>query len=105
LKYKPDFPTKPFSSLSKARGWVHGFVCWYNTEHHHSMIKFVTPEQRHLGEDIGILNHRKKVYKMAKKQHPERWSGSTRNWDHQAQVLLNPGDDFDDENKESLKAA
>jgi len=60
LKYKSDFPTKPLLSLSKARDWVHGFVRWYNTEHHHSMIKFVTPEQRHLGEDVGILNQRKK---------------------------------------------
>jgi len=89
MKYKPNYPSKPFSSLEKARVWVHEFVRWYNTKHRHSMIQFVTPEQRHVDEDISILSKRKKVYEMAKKQHPERWSGNTRNWSHQAETWLN----------------
>ena len=69
-----------------ARQWVEGFVQWYNHEHMHSGIKFVTPVQRHTGEDKAILKRRKAVYEQAKKRHPERWRGDTRNWTHQGEV-------------------
>jgi len=90
LKYVPAYPTKPFESLDAARRWVASFCTWYNHSHRHSGLKFVTPEQRHVGTDINILEQRKCVYEEAKKLHPERWSGSTRNWNHEAQVKLNP---------------
>jgi len=105
MKYKPSYPSKPFSSLEKARVWVHEFVRWYNTEHRHSMIQFVTPEQRHQGEDISILKKRKAVYEMAKRQRPERWSGNTRNWEHQAETWLNPPANLEGENEQSLNVA
>jgi len=69
---------------------VKDFVDWYNNEHLHSGIKFVTPAQRHAGEDVAILINRKQVYLKAKRKHPERWSGETRNWDHINEVNLNP---------------
>jgi len=50
----------------------------------------VTPQQRHTGADIEILNKRKLVYLDAQQRHPERWSGSIRNWDHVRNVHLNP---------------
>jgi transposase InsO family protein len=50
-KYVPTWPTRGFASLEAARTWVAGFVRWYNTEHRHSAIRFVTPDQRHQGED------------------------------------------------------
>lgn len=90
LKYAPSYPTKPFESLEEARQWVATFVQWYNHSHRHSGIKYVTPVQRHQGEDIAILVQRKRVYEEAKKQNPERWSGGTRNWDHESLVTLNP---------------
>lgn len=90
LKYRPQYPTKAFDSLSAARDWVTNFVQWYNTEHLHSSIKYVTPEQRHTGKDIEILSKRKQVYLNAKQRHPERWSGAIRNWDHVQDVYLNP---------------
>lgn len=90
LKYTPSYPSKPFESLEEARHWVATFVQWYNHSHRHSGIKYVTPVQRHQGEDIAILIQRKRVYEEAKNQHPERWSGETRNWDHESQVRLNP---------------
>nr|WP_157823178.1 hypothetical protein [Psychromonas sp. MB-3u-54] len=65
-------------------------VGWYNKEHLHSGIKFVTPAQRHAGEDVAILINRKNVYQKAKSAHPERWSGKTRNWDYINEVNLNP---------------
>jgi len=90
LKYRPEYPEKAFKDLSAARTWVQGFVDWYNHEHLHSAIKFVTPAQRHNGEDKDILAQRKQVYQQAKLKHPERWSGEIRNWDEITEVYLNP---------------
>ena len=90
LKYRPLYPSKPFESLDDARKWVATFTNWYNYSHHHGGLKFVTPEQRHNGEDVNILKQRKDVYEAAKKEHPERWSGKTRNWNHESVVMLNP---------------
>jgi putative transposase len=90
MKYTPAFPSKPFESLSAAREWVQSFVQWYNEEHHHSGIQFVTPGERHSGAEHKILAKRKAVYEAAKRCHPERWSGETRNWSHVGEVWLNP---------------
>ena len=67
-----------------------GFVQWYNHSHLHSALKYVTPVQRHMGSDLSVLKHREKVYAAAKEKHPLRWSGETRNWDHEQAVTLNP---------------
>ena len=90
LKYRPAYPEKTFSSLEGARNWVHTFVSWYNTEHLHSGIKFVSPEKRHQGLDEEILNSRDRVYKEARVKNPNRWSRKTRNWDKIKEVQLNP---------------
>lgn len=91
LKYRPDFPGRPFDTLEEARRWVLGFVRWYNEEHRHSALKFVTPGQRHRGEDREILGQRERLYAAARQHRPERWSGPTRNWTPPPIVLLNPG--------------
>ena len=91
LKYVPSYPRKPFEGLEQARLWVLGFVNWYNTQHRHSGIQFVTPEQRHLGQDEQILKQRQAVYEAAKCSKPGRWkSRATRNWDKIEEVWLNP---------------
>jgi len=90
LKYRPEYPEKPFADISEARAWVNGFVQWYNNEHRHSGIKFTTPNERHTGKDIVILANRKLVYKKAKLANPSRWSGEIKNWDHIEEVYLNP---------------
>jgi transposase InsO family protein len=90
LKYRPDYPEQPFATLSAARAWVQGFVDWYNHRHLHSAINFVTPEQRHRGEDAAILAQRKQVYLNAQSKHPDRWSGTLRNWEPITVVYLNP---------------
>lgn len=90
LKYRPEYPAQPFANLIEARQWVAGFVDWYNHEHRHSGIQFVTPAQRHAGLDTAILAHRKAVYEAAKERNPERWSRETRNWDPVKVVYLNP---------------
>lgn len=94
LKYTPVYPTKPFDSLDDARAWVKTFTHWYNTKHRHSALKYVTPQQRHTGQDVALLEQRKDVYEAAKRSHPERWSGNTRDWTHTDIVKLNPGNEI-----------
>lgn len=90
LKYRPDYPSQAFANLVEARRWVAGFVEWYNNEHHHSAIRFVTPSQRHAGKEKALLRRRKMVYETAKARNPHRWSGPTRNWAPIETVHLNP---------------
>src|SRR5471030_2911011 len=89
-KYRPDYPRKPFGSLDEARVWTQKFVRWYNQEHKHSGLKFVTPAQRHDGLDTAILARRKQVYAEARNRNPRRWSLNTRDWTLEDQVWLNP---------------
>ena len=90
LKYRPSYPNGAFASMEEAREWVRRFVEWYNTEHLHSGIRFVTPESRHYGKDLSILEKRTEVYRLAKAKNPLRWSGKTRNWGQITEVFLNP---------------
>jgi transposase InsO family protein len=90
LKYRPDYPARPFSSLKDARDWVSDFVDWYNHQHRHSAIQFVTPAQRHDRLDHRLLKQRKAVYEAAKRKRPQRWSRHTRNWERVNCAYLNP---------------
>lgn len=90
LKYCPQWPSQGFESLEDARLWVEKFMAWYNHEHKHSSIKFVTPAQRHAGKDVTILEKRNQVYELARECNPNRWTGSTRNWEPVGAVALNP---------------
>ncbi|MCU7889956.1 MAG: integrase core domain-containing protein, partial [Candidatus Thiodiazotropha sp. (ex Lucinoma aequizonata)] len=90
MKYTPAFLSKPFESLGAARDWIYDFVHWYNEEHRHSGIQFVTPSQRHSGEEQSILVNREAVYNTAKQRNPERWSRGMRNWTPIGEVWLNP---------------
>lgn len=89
LKYSPKYPFKPFESTESANKWMSEFVRWYNEEHLHSGINFVTPSSRHSGKDQSILEARHKVYQLARSKRPERWSSGTRNWSHTKDVFLN----------------
>jgi len=90
LKYRPAMPVKPFENLLQARRWVSDLVHWYNDEHRHSAIRFVTPSQRHAQHDKDLLAGRAAVYELARKNHPQRWSKQCRNWHRIDQVHLNP---------------
>lgn len=90
LKYRPEYPHKPFDTLEAARTWVTGFVAWYNTEHRHSGIRFVTPDERHHGREGAVLSNRVRVYERARRKNPNRWSRGTRNWSAAPAVFLNP---------------
>jgi putative transposase len=94
-KYHHSFPwLDKFSTITDARSWSEQFVHWYNHEHFHSALKFVTPCQRHTGEDHLIRTKREVVYQAAKQRHPERWSGKIRNWLVTKVPTLNPNKKF-----------
>jgi putative transposase len=90
LKYCPEWPSEGFATLEAARKWVRQFTQGYNEEHRHSQLRFVTPGQRHRGEDKALLSKRDEVYAKAKERNPSRWSGQTRDWTPIGSVALNP---------------
>ncbi|MFL9989667.1 IS3 family transposase, partial [Paraburkholderia sediminicola] len=77
-KYCPLWPEQPFDTLEAAREWVQRFVQWYNEEHCHSGLKYVSPGQRHRGEASDLLARRRVLYRSARMQNPARWSGAIR---------------------------
>jgi transposase InsO family protein len=89
-KYRPQFPACGFADLEAARAWASQFVAWYNHQHRHSGIRFVSPAQRHAGHDHEILARRHVLYTQARESNPRRWARHTRNWTPVATVTLNP---------------
>lgn len=89
-KYRPEFPVKGFVDLAAARQWASRFVHWYNHDHRHSGICYVSPAQRHDGRDHEILAQRHALYLHARERNPRRWSRHTRNWARIDVVTLNP---------------
>lgn len=91
VKYCPQWPRNGFATLNDARAWMLKFNHFYNYEHCHSGIRFVTPEQRHKLQDVQLLEQRSAVYEQAKLKHPKRWAGrAIRNWSPIGSVSLNP---------------
>lgn len=91
LKYRPSYPAGAFESLEAAQLWVQRFVHWYNEEHLHSALSYVTPDSRHRGLHEGVLSRRRAVYQRAQRRLPDRWNGrSTRAWKTPTTVWLNP---------------
>ena len=105
LKYRPQLPSKPFADLLQARRWVTELVHWYNDNHRHSAIGFVTPAQRHAKDDEALLKARAAVYENARQKHPERWSKNTRDWSFINAVHLNPDTPLTKEAVADQKAA
>ena len=90
-KYRPEFPASGgFKDLQAARQWASAFVHWYNHDHRHSGIRYVSPAQRHAGQDREILAARDVLYGQARQANPKRWSGRTRDWSPIGAVTLNP---------------
>jgi len=76
LKYCPAFP-KRFGSMEDARFFCREFFAWYNTEHRHSGIAWLTPEMAHLGQGETVLAARQQVLAEAYREHPERFVRGT----------------------------
>jgi len=93
FKYRPGYPYKGFGSIEAARVWVNEFTKWYNINHHHSGLNFLTPNQRHNGLAEEVLMNRTAVYEAARAKKPERWAKGIRDWSLEDHVWLNPEKD------------
>jgi transposase InsO family protein len=89
MKYHQSYPLRRFRDLLSVQAWVDGFVDWYNAEHRHSGIKYVTPNQRHYGEADAICRVRQQTYEQARAQHPRRWARPPRDWSQPTIVRVN----------------
>jgi putative transposase len=89
MKYHQSYPLRRFRDLLSVKAWVDGFVDWYNGEHRHSGIKYVTPNQRHYGQADAICAIRQQTYEEARQRHPQRWSRQPRNWSQPQVVSIN----------------
>jgi putative transposase len=74
LKYRPDFPER-FDGVEHARLHLRGFFGWYNDQHRHSGIGFMTPATVHFGRSRAINEQRRRVLQAAYAVHPERFKG------------------------------
>jgi transposase InsO family protein len=90
LKTHVSYPRTPFASREEAQAWVDAFVAWYNHDHRHSALNWVTPSARHQGHDGALLALRRATYLRAKARHPHRWSGNIRNCNPAPPTVLNP---------------
>ena len=72
LKYRPEFPDR-FGSQQHGLAFCRHFFDWYNTQHHHAGLGFLTPAQVHHGLADGALAHRASVLASAYAAHPERF--------------------------------
>lgn len=90
MKTRVGYPKKPFATIEQAQEWVDRFVRWYNEEHRHSALNWVTPMARHTGQEHRLLRLRERTYRKARQRHPERWSRGIRNCEPAPAVILNP---------------
>lgn len=90
-KYSSIWPVRSFNDVDQARqNWALPFFDYYNHKHKHSALKFVTPHQKHTGQDIEILQKRQELYQQQRQLHPNRWTTNTRNWQPISATWLNP---------------
>jgi transposase InsO family protein len=75
LKYRPEFPAR-FGSIEDARAHCQQFFTWYNGEHRHSGIGFMTPEAVHYGQAEDLLRQREKTLNAAFMAHPKRFKNN-----------------------------
>jgi putative transposase len=74
LKYRPDFPAR-FGCLEDARAHCRAFFDWYNQEHRHAGIAFMTPAAVHAGQVAAILETRSHTLEAAFDANPSRFKG------------------------------
>jgi putative transposase len=90
-KYHPSLPPGGFATVEEARAWAHRLIQWCNHQHRHSALRFVTPAQKHRGEDVLLLAKRKTLYEAKCTENPGRWiQRKTRNWQPVTTATLNP---------------
>ena len=89
-KYKAGYP-KCFHSLKESRDWFSNFIDWYNNEHRHSSLQYVTPMEKRKGKHFAIFKNRNSVLEKAKAEHSERWgTRATKQYVVKTVEILNP---------------
>ncbi len=74
MKYHPSFPDR-FGSLADSRSFCTSFMTWYNTEHRHSSLAYLTPADVHYGRAEQILQERGATLRAAFEANPQRFKG------------------------------
>ena len=74
LKYRPEFP-ESFGAIMDARVFCQTFFNWYNSDHYHSGIGFMTPEDVHYGKAEQVVKERQGVLDAAYEKNPKRFKG------------------------------
>lgn len=72
MKYRPEFPAR-FGSIEDARAHCQAFFAWYNGEHHHSALGWMTPNTVHYGGVEATTAVRQAALDAAHARHPERF--------------------------------
>lgn len=72
MKQHSSFPGS-FSGIVDALAWGREFFPWYNAQHHHSGLAYLTPVQVHRGDTARALAARATALRSAYALHPERF--------------------------------
>ncbi len=89
IKYCPWWPENGFRTIDEARSWLSRFTRWYNLEHKPAVLSMLL-RMNAIAELMQNTGSQKKVYREARKRHPERWSKQLRDWELIQAVYLNP---------------
>jgi putative transposase len=90
LKYRPDFPQR-FGSYEDGVSHCRRFFEWYNNEHYHSGIGYVTPTSLHYGQADQVIENRQRTLEVAYAAHPQRFvKGVPKPAQLPAAVWINP---------------
>jgi putative transposase len=89
-KYHPSYPGR-FAVLDEAIAWGRKFFPWYNDEHKHSGIAFLTPSDVFYGRADATLDHRHDVRRAAYQARPMRFPhGPPKRVELPAATYINP---------------
>jgi putative transposase len=72
LKYHPGYPDR-FGGFDDGLAFCREFFHWYNTQHRHSGIGYLTPQTVHHGHAPSAIECRQKTLLAAYQAHPERF--------------------------------
>jgi putative transposase len=89
LKYHPEYPER-FGSIQDARQFCASFFAWYNDDHHHSSLAWLTPEMVHFGRSEEVLTRRQATLDAAYLLYPQRFSQPPQVGQLPASVWINP---------------
>lgn len=93
LKYAPGYPER-FGGYEDGLTWCRCFFPWYNHEHRHSELAYLTPAAVHYGQGEATLAQRLETLQVAHAAHPERFpNGPPRVPALPKAVWINPPED------------